>query len=129
MIRYVLYGNGYKNWYVNLGLSFIGCTDVIEAENMECGMVRYDNREEGVNDRDRLEGVGDCNGLEGVNDRDRSEGVNDRDRSEGVNYSTNTLHPVNSNTTTFTLWNSFVFGDCKLSEILKYFKRKWAKCR
>ncbi|TBT98152.1 hypothetical protein CWI39_2558p0020, partial [Hamiltosporidium magnivora] len=25
----------------------------------------------------------------------------------------------------FTLWNSFVFGDCKLSEILKYFKRVW----
>ncbi|TBT98871.1 ubiquitin-activating enzyme, partial [Hamiltosporidium magnivora] len=88
MIRYVLYGNGYKNWYVNLGLSFIGCTDVIEAEKMECGMVRCDS-----------------NGFEGVSNRDRL---------EGVNYSTNTLHPINTNTTTFTLWNSFVFGDCKL---------------
>ncbi|KAK1348383.1 hypothetical protein LUQ84_002387 [Hamiltosporidium tvaerminnensis] len=85
MIRYVLYGNGYKNWYVNLGLSFIGGTDVIEAEKMECGMVRCDSREGGVNDRDRLEGV------------------NDRDKLEGVDYGTNTLHPVNNHTTSFTL--------------------------
>ncbi|KAK1349127.1 hypothetical protein LUQ84_001808 [Hamiltosporidium tvaerminnensis] len=92
---------------------------------MECGMVRYDNREEGVNDRDRLEGVGDSNGLEGVSNRDRCGGVSKSNRLEGVNYSTNTLHPVNTNTTSFTLRNSFVFGDCKLSEILKYFKRVW----
>ncbi|KAK1347795.1 E1 ubiquitin-activating protein [Hamiltosporidium tvaerminnensis] len=45
MIRYVLYGNGYKNWYFNLGLSFIGGTDVIEAEKMECEMFRCDSRE------------------------------------------------------------------------------------
>ncbi|TBU04080.1 putative ThiF-like ubiquitin-activating enzyme [Hamiltosporidium magnivora] len=96
---YVLYGNGYKNWYVNLGLSFIGCTDVIEAENMECGMVRYDNREGGVNDRDRLEGVGDSNGL------------------EGVNYSTNTLHLVNTNTLSLVTVNYL--------KHLNIFKRVW----
>ncbi|TBU20940.1 ubiquitin-activating enzyme [Hamiltosporidium tvaerminnensis] len=120
MIRYVLYGNGYKNWYFNLGLSFIGCTDVIEAEKMECGMVRCDSRERGVNDtdrseegvsnsnrlegvsnRDRLEGVSISNGLEGVSNRDRLEGVSDSNGLKGVNYSTNTLHP--NNTTTFTL--------------------------
>ncbi|TBU01377.1 hypothetical protein CWI39_1401p0010, partial [Hamiltosporidium magnivora] len=55
----------------------------------------------------------------------RLEGVSDSNGFEGVNDSTNTLHPVNTNTTSFTLWNSFVFGDCKLSEILKYFKKMW----
>ncbi|TBU00078.1 hypothetical protein CWI36_1751p0010, partial [Hamiltosporidium magnivora] len=47
------------------------------------------------------------------------------DDYKGVITYTNTLHPVNTNTTTFTIWNSFVFGDCKLSEIFKYFKRVW----
>ncbi|TBU20461.1 ubiquitin-activating enzyme [Hamiltosporidium tvaerminnensis] len=62
------------------GVFIYRCTDVIEAEKLECEMVRCDSREGGVNDRDRLEGV------------------NDRDRLEGVNNSTNTLHPVNTNT-------------------------------
>ncbi|TBT97351.1 hypothetical protein CWI36_2967p0010 [Hamiltosporidium magnivora] len=92
---------------------------------MECGRVRCDSREGGVNDRDRLEGVNDRDRLEGVSNSNRLEGVSNTNRLEGVNYSTNTLHPVNTNTTSFTLRNSFVFGDCKLSKILKYFKRVW----
>ncbi|TBT99550.1 hypothetical protein CWI36_1936p0010, partial [Hamiltosporidium magnivora] len=71
-------------------------------------------------------GNSDCSGLEGVINRNRLEGVSDTiDDYKGVITYTNTLHPVNTNTTTFTIWNSFVFGDCKLSEIFKYFKRVW----
>ncbi|KAK1348995.1 E1 ubiquitin-activating protein [Hamiltosporidium tvaerminnensis] len=126
MIGYFLYGNGYKNWYVNLGLSFIRCKSVIEAEKMECGMVRCDSREGGVNNRDRLEGVSDSNGLEGVSNSNGLEGVNtSTSKQHPVNTYSDILHPVNTNSTTFTLWNTFVPGDCKLSEILKYFNREW----
>ncbi|KAK1351095.1 hypothetical protein LUQ84_000368 [Hamiltosporidium tvaerminnensis] len=76
-------------------------------------------------DSNRLEVFSDRTGLEGVGDSNRLEVVSNSNRIEGVDYSTNTLHPVNTNTTSFTLWNSFVFGDCKLFEILKYFKRVW----
>ncbi|TBU06210.1 hypothetical protein CWI36_0491p0010, partial [Hamiltosporidium magnivora] len=65
-------------------------------------------------DSNRLEVFSDRTGLEGVGDSNRLEVVSNSNRIEGIDYSTNTLHPVNTNTTSFTLWNSFVFGDCKL---------------
>ncbi|TBU11237.1 ubiquitin-activating enzyme [Hamiltosporidium tvaerminnensis] len=112
--------------YFLYGLSFIRCKSVIEAEKMECGMVRCDSREGGVNNRDRLEGVSDSNGLEGVSNSNGLEGVNtSTSKQHPVNTYSDILHPVNTNSTTFTLWNTFVPGDCKLSEILKYFNREW----
>ncbi|KAK1349059.1 hypothetical protein LUQ84_001740 [Hamiltosporidium tvaerminnensis] len=90
-------------------------------------MDRDSNRLEVFSDRTGLEGVSDSNGLEVVS--------NSIDNYKSVNINTNTLHlvitntsilhPVNTNTTIFTIWNSFVLGDCKLSKILKYFKMVW----
>ncbi|TBU02067.1 hypothetical protein CWI39_1241p0010, partial [Hamiltosporidium magnivora] len=70
-----------------------------------------DNGDSMDRDSNRLEVFSDRTGLEGVSDSNRLEVVSKSiDNYKSVYINTNTLHPVNTNTTSFTLWNSFVFG-------------------